>query len=195
MAVDLCCHGKMAWMQKGIDWYTHWVYSLNHRELLCSLTNEHRNRLMNTPEKLRDLKPYWLLDEGDKDDFKHYLSQFITACCPNCGSRKIFVDGNEQTVLLDGKAQLLAAYYAVCDECSHVWCRAASPDLVVDQCLAQTAELDIKDMLVPLHALAKSPCNVREDGETFEQKVAELGKTRPYLQPIANVSHASKQEK
>lgn len=87
-------------------------------------------------------KPYWLLNLDLRQAHEHYLSQFITARCSDCGSQKVFVDGEEHTVNLNGERQLLAAYYAVCDECSNVWCRAASPDAVVNQCLAQTAVLD-----------------------------------------------------
>lgn len=149
---------------------------------------------MEATEKLRNLKPYWLLDEGDKDEFKHYLSQFITARCPSCGSHKVFVDGDEHVVQVGDKTRLLAAYYAVCDDCCHVWCRAASPDLVVDQCLAQTAELDLKDVRVPRHVLAESPSNVRAEGKSAEQRVDELVNAGPYHHAITNLSRSGKQE-
>ncbi len=149
---------------------------------------------METAEKMQNLKPYWLLDEHARDDFKHYLSQFITARCPNCDSRKVFVDGEEHLVQVNDMNQLLAAYYAVCDECSHVWCRAASPDRVVDGCLSQTADLDIEGVKVPIGRLTLAPVNGRQDGEPFEQRVEKLVRTRSCMQPIAIVSHSSKQE-
>ena len=80
--------------------------------------------------------------EAQRDGFKHFLSQFITAHCPACNSRKVFVDGVEHQVVVNDQAQLLAAYFAVCDECSHVWCRSASPDDVAASCVEQTAALD-----------------------------------------------------
>jgi hypothetical protein len=85
---------------------------------------------------------FWLIDEAQRDGFKHFLSQFITAHCPACNSRKVFVDGVEHQVVVNDQAQLLAAYFAVCDECSHVWCRSASPDDVAASCVEQTAALD-----------------------------------------------------
>jgi len=85
---------------------------------------------------------FWLIDEAQRDGFKHFLSQFITAHCPACNSRKVFVDGIEHQVTVNDQPQLLAAYFAVCDECSHVWCRAASPDDVAARCIGQTAAID-----------------------------------------------------
>jgi hypothetical protein len=97
---------------------------------------------MDTTNKLQRDDPYWLLDDCDRDEFKHYLSQFIAAHCPACGSRKVLVDGVEHKVTIDDRMRILAAYFAVCDDCSHVWCRASSPDVVASLCIAQTASED-----------------------------------------------------
>lgn len=85
---------------------------------------------------------FWLIDETQRDGFNHFLSQFITAHCPACNSRKVFVDGVEHQVTVNDQAQLLAAYFAVCDDCSHVWCHSASPDDVAARCIEQTAAVD-----------------------------------------------------
>jgi predicted metal-binding protein len=86
--------------------------------------------------------PLWLIDEAQQGAFKHYITQFITAHCPACNSRKVFVDGTEQAATVDEQASLLVAYFAVCDECNNVWCRAASPDEVAARCIKQTAAQD-----------------------------------------------------
>ncbi|RTL26804.1 MAG: hypothetical protein EKK47_19955 [Burkholderiales bacterium] len=85
---------------------------------------------------------FWLINEAQRDDFKHFLSQYITAHCPACNSRKVFVDGIEHQITVNDQAQMLAAYFAVCDDCSHVWCRSASPDDVAARCIEHTAALD-----------------------------------------------------
>jgi hypothetical protein len=88
------------------------------------------------------VEPTWFIDEDQRESFEHYLSQFITAHCPACHSRKVFVDGTETPATKDGREGLQAAYFAVCDPCSYVWHRAASPDEVAQRCIQETAAQD-----------------------------------------------------
>jgi len=98
------------------------------------------------------VEPTWFIDEDQRESFEHYLSQFITAHCPACHSRKVFVDGTETPATKDGREGLQAAYFAVCDQCSHVWHRCATPDEVAQRCIEETAA---QDAAKPAQARAK----------------------------------------